>query len=400
MVTKNFHAGDVLGPQPRFHAGFISDTVPVAPVTTELAASSENLGCGQSTTLKWNSANAVNTSISGLGTVSNEGSLDVSPTQNMTYLLKAVGPGGESTRTVTVNVNAQPTATLALSQPEIRYHKIGDKVVEQDSATLSWTASNSNSGIIEPFGNEGMNGSRVITAEPKRTSVGPINENLSYTFTASNPCGGSVAKTATLHVVGSIDPPPSTTLASLFYPTAYPTKSHPKFGLVPSEKAALDRLATQFKSFGNYEENANLVIVGYADVRGSEKYNQALSERRAQLAKDYLISKGVPAPELKIQAKGKDDQIAPNTVEALQAKDMQKPEKWMNKDTKATWLAYNRRVDIDLEPTGQQSSRMYPNDVTSAHLLWQRPEPSLRALAKTVVSPAGTETASLSTHGN
>lgn len=400
MITKNFHAGDVLGPQPRFHAGFISDTVPVAAVTTELAVNSGNVSCGQSTTLKWDSANAADTSISGLGTVPNEGSRDVSPTRNMTYLLKAVGPGGESSKTVTVDVNAQPAATLALSQPEIQYHKIGDKVVEQGSATLHWTASNASSASIEPFGDEGTNGSRTIMADPKSTSVGPVNEDLSYTFTASNPCGGSVTKTATLHVVGSIDPPPNTTLASVFYPTAYPTKSHPKFGLVPSEKAALDQLATQFKNLGNYEENANLVIVGYADIRGSERYNQALSERRAQLAEDYLVSKGIPAAELKIQAKGKDDQIAPKTVESLQAKDVQMPEKWMKKDGKATWLAYNRRVDIVLEPTGQQSTKMYPNDAATAHLLWQRSEPSVRALAKIAGSSAGAEMASLNTHGN
>ena len=400
MVTKNWHPGDVLGAQPRFRAGIASATVPVAPVTTELAAASGNLGCGQSTTLKWGSANAADTSISGLGTVPREGSRKVSPKQDMTYIMKAIGPGGESTKTVKVDVNSQPTATLALSQPEIRYHKIGDKIVEQGSTTLRWTASNASSGIIKPFGNEGMNGSRIITADPKQTSVGPVNEELSYAFTASNACGESVTKRATLHVAGSIDPPPSTTLASLFYPTAYPTGRHPKSGLVPSEEAALDRLATQFKGFGNYEQNANLVIVGYADIRGSEKYNQALSERRAQLTRDYLVSEGVPAAELKIRAKGKDDQIALKMVEALQSKDLQEPEKWMKKDMKATWLAYNRRVDIVLEPTGQQSTRMYPNDVTSAHLLWQRSEPSMRALSKIARSSNSTEQASLGSHGD
>jgi hypothetical protein len=400
MVKKNFHAGYDLGPQPRFHAGFISDTVPVAPVTTELSAASDKLGCGQSTALKWETANAIDTSISGIGPVANDGSRDVSPTHKMTYSIKAVGPGGESTRTVTVDVNAQPAATIAVSQPEIRYHKIGDKVVEQESATLRWTASDASSASIQPLGEVAMNGSRTIMADPKRTSAGPVNEDVSYTLTASNPCGGSVTKTATLHIVGSIDPPPNTTLASLFYPTAYPTKRHPKIGLVPNEKAALDQLATQFKNYGSYEDNANLVIVGHADIRGSDRYNQALSERRAEEAENYLVSKGVPASELKIEAKGKKDQIPLKAVESLQAKDVQKPEKWMSKDEKTTWLAYNRRVDIVLEPKGQQSARMYPNDVTSARLLWQRSEPSYRSFSKMAGSSAGTEQASLKSHGN
>jgi OmpA family len=324
----------------------------------------------------------------------------VTPTRDMTYVLKAVGPGGEATKTVTVDVNKEPTATLALSEPVIHYHRIGDKVVEQESATLRWSASNAASATINPFGKEALDGSQTIMADPKQQPLGPVDQALTYTLTASNPCGGTVTKTATLRVEGSVDPPPSTTLASLFYPTAYPTRRHPKFGLVPSEKAVLDRLAKQFENFGNYEQNAGLTIVGYADVRGSEKYNRALSERRAELAKEYLVSKGVPASELRVEAKGKDAEISLSTVQSLQASDVQKPEKWMGKNRKATWLAYNRRVDVVLEPSGQESTKMYPNDIASARLLWQRPEPSLSALSKLQGKTAGSEQASLTTHGN
>ena len=399
-VAKNFKPGDRLGPQPRFHAGIFSDTVPVAPVTAELAANSENIGCGAGDTLKWSSTDAVNTSITGVGAVSNNGDRTVTPMHNTTYVLKAVGPGGEVTRTVNVDVKSQPTATLALSEPQIQYHKIGDKVVQDGSATLTWSASNASSTTISPFGKQALDGSRTITADPKQAGDGPVNEDQTYTLTASNGCGGTVTKTATLHVVGSVDPPPSTTLASLFYPTAYPTRTHPHIGLVPSEKAALDRLAAQFKNFGNYEPNSDLVIVGYADIRGPEGYNQRLSERRAELAKAYLVSKGIPASDLEIQAKGKDDQISMKKVETLQAKDTQKPEKWMTRDTRTTWLAYNRRVDIVLQPTGQKSSEMYPNDISSVRLLWQRPEPSLSTFEKLANSNSGREQASLTPHGS
>lgn len=399
-VDKNFAAGEKLGPQPRFHAGILSRTAPVSPVTAELAANSDNVGCGASDTLKWSSTDAVNTSITGLGTVPENGDRVVTPTRDMTYVLKAIGPGGEVTKTVTVGVDKEPTATLALSEPVIHYHKIGDKVVQQESATLRWSASNAASTTINPFGKEALDGSQTIIANLKQEQVGPVDQALTYTLTASNPCGGTVTKTATLRVEGSVDPPPSTTLASLFYPTAYPTRRHPKFGLVPSEKAVLDRLATQFESFGNYEQNAGLTIVGHGDVRGPKKYNEELSERRAELAKEYLVSKGVSASELRVEAKGKDDEITLSTVQSLQARDVQKPYKWMEKNRKATWLAYNRRIDVVLEPTGQESTKMYPNDIASAHLLWQRPEPSLSALSKLQGRTAGSEQASLSMHGN
>jgi hypothetical protein len=395
MVTKDWKEGNTLGPEPRFHAGIASATVPVAPVTATLNADSGKIACGQSATLKWSSTDAVDTSISGIGSASADGTRSVSPTHDTTYTLTAKGTGGESTKTVTVDVNAGPTATLALSQPEIRYHKIGDKVVEQDSATLRWSASNANSATIDPFGNAGLNGSRTITANPNETGVGPIYEDLQYTITATNACGGTTTKTATLHLVGSIDPPPAATLASLYYPTAYPTRKHPKIGLVASEKAVLTNLATQFKNLEMYQHKANLVIVAHADMRGSRKYNQALSERRAALVKEYLVSKGIRADQLETRAVGKEDQMDTKAVQALQSKDEQRPEKWMAKDKKATWLAYNRRVDIVLEPTGQQSTKMYPNDAPGARILWQRHEPSLKA-----VSTASSETSASATVAN
>jgi hypothetical protein len=231
--------------------------------------------------LKWTSTDAVDTSITGLGEVPSHGDRAVTPTHETIYVLTAKGPGGESTQRVTVDVNTQPAVTLTVSQPEIRYHKIGDRVVEQDSAKLQWSTSNANSARIEPFDSDAMSGSRKVTADPKQTSTGPVNENVTYTLTATNACGGKETKTATLHIVGSIDPPPSTTLASLFYPTAYPTKRHPQVGLVASERTTLKNVATQFNNYEKYDQKASLVIVGHADVRGSRKYNEALSERRA-----------------------------------------------------------------------------------------------------------------------
>jgi OmpA-OmpF porin, OOP family len=39
------------------------------------------------------------------------------------------------------------------------------------------------------------------------------------------------------------------------------------------------------------------LIKGHADHIGSEEYNQALSEKRAQAVKDYLIQRGVQNPD-------------------------------------------------------------------------------------------------------
>ena len=49
----------------------------------------------------------------------------------------------------------------------------------------------------------------------------------------------------------------------------------------------------------------NVVITGYTDRLGSDKYNQKLSERRANSVKDYLVSKGIAANRLVAEGKGK-----------------------------------------------------------------------------------------------
>ena len=399
-VDKNFAAGKQLGPQPRFHAGILSRIVPVAPVTAELAANSDLVGCGTGDTLKWSSTDAVNTSITELGSVPMSGDRTVNPTRTTTYQLVAKGPGGEVTRSATIDVNTQPTATLALSQPEVRYHKVGDKVVEDGSATLNWSTSNANSVTIQPLGSVASTGNETIQATPAGTRTGPVDQDISYTLSATNACGGTATRTATLHVVGSIDPAPPVILASIFYPTAYPERRHPRVGLVSSEEKALQKAAASFKDNQEYDQRGSLMIVGHADVRGSEKYNLALSERRAMLVKNLLISRGIAADELQTQPEGKAEQLAEKQVQLLQSEDPQHPQKWMTKQERATWLAYNRRVDIILQPKGQESEELYPNDAPTARIVWERRVPSLKAVLTASKMPAGGELAQMHSPGN
>jgi OmpA family/PEGA domain len=378
--TKEWKEGLNMPPQPRFHAGIASATVPLAPVTAQLSAQNTNLSCGGSTELNWKATDAADTSISGIGEVPARGDRAVSPTGETTYVLTAKGPGGDSTQSVTVNVDIEPKATLSLSEPEIRYHKVGDKVVEQGSATLNWSTSNATSANISSLGDENTNGSQTIMATADSDATGPINEDKIYTLTTSNACGGTTVKSATLHIVGSIDPPPPVTLASMFYPTAYPTKKHPEDGLVASEKMQLTNIAAHFKYYQPYDHKGILLIVAHADVRGSKSYNEALSARRAALVKDFLVAQGVPAEKIEVRAEGKDQQLDQQKVAALQSQDPQKPEKWETRHMKTTWLAYNRRADIILEPRDVKPDLDYPNDVAAARVLWQRPMPSLKKI--------------------
>jgi hypothetical protein len=383
IKTKDFKAGMTVGPQPRFEAGIASATVPIAPVTAQLSASQTQVTCGQSAALDWKASDASDTTITPIGTVPATGDRMVTPTQTTTYQLVAKGPGGQVEQSATINVNAQPTATLSLSSTEVRYHKIGDKVVEQGTATLNWATTNASNVKLDPLNASAPSGTQTLSTTPKKTTVGPIDETDTYTLNTSNACGGTVTRTASLHIVGSIDPapaPPSVTLASLFYPSNYPLRSNSKVGLVPSQQQELADLAKNFQSYLQFDNNAKLVIIGYADDRGAKNYNLDLSKRRADRAKDYLVSQGVSADKIETMAEGKAKQLDEKEVDQLLSQGNGKPPAWMLSKKKATWLAYNRRVDVNLEPTGQESTKAYPFDAPDARILWERVQPRVKSV--------------------
>ncbi len=112
----------------------------------------------------------------------------------MTYTLIAKGPGGEMTPTSRWWRECGAGRHALARQPEIRYHKIGDKVVGRDSATLHWSTSNAKSATVAPFGSVATSGSRTVTAQPEQTHTGPVDQTITYTLTTSNACGGTTRK--------------------------------------------------------------------------------------------------------------------------------------------------------------------------------------------------------------
>ena len=76
---------------------------------------------------------------------------------------------------------------------------------------------------------------------------------------------------------------------------------------IDSEDAA--KLQTQARYFAQYS-NVNFTIEGHADERGTREYNLALGERRANSAKNYLVSLGIPAERIRTVSYGKERPVA------------------------------------------------------------------------------------------
>ena len=62
--------------------------------------------------------------------------------------------------------------------------------------------------------------------------------------------------------------------------------------------------------------NQKLIIEGHADERGSEEYNLALGDRRAQSVKDFLSSMGIPTGQLTLISYGKERPVCSDENEA------------------------------------------------------------------------------------
>jgi outer membrane protein OmpA-like peptidoglycan-associated protein len=361
--TVDWPRGEKLSSIPRFTAGTASATVAVAKPTAGLSTSVAQVNCGGDSQLKWTSTDAPSVEISDLGSVAASGEKSVQPKQTTTYKLTATGPGGTATSSMTVDVNTAVQANLELSPAEVHYKRVGKKVVQNDNSTLQWNATNASNVSIEPLGSVDANGSRALEPAVKTTAVGPVDETVNYTLTASNGCGGTVTRTASLHIVGSIEHPEMIAMQSVYFPTDKPKTVQSEAALLPSQRESLKAVADAFKTYLEAEPDARLVLAGHADRRGPKGYNQALSERRAELAKNFLTEQGVPAANIDTQAYGKEQNLTTAQVKDLLEKNpdlnAQERDKVLRRLTTIV-LANNRRVDISLTTTGQESARMYP----------------------------------------
>jgi len=152
-------------------------------------------------------------------------------------------------------------------------------------------------------------------------------------------------------------------LHSIYFPTARPTVEKPDGGLVESQANILVILAQDFTKYLTYKPDAHLILGGHADHRGSEEYNKGLTERRVDRTKSFLIEHGIPADHIETRSFGKDENLTEGQVKQLmdQDPDLSPDERnQMLSHLSVLVMANNRRVDVTLSTTGEQSVRRYP----------------------------------------
>jgi peptidoglycan-associated lipoprotein len=79
-----------------------------------------------------------------------------------------------------------------------------------------------------------------------------------------------------------------------------------KYNIRNDQRAQLEKQAAWLKRY----PAVMVTIEGHADERGTREYNLALTERRANAAKDFLVANGIAANRIKTLPLGKERPVA------------------------------------------------------------------------------------------
>jgi peptidoglycan-associated lipoprotein len=202
-----------------------------------------------------------------------------------------------------------PTPTASAPTPTISLRAQPGTIDRGGSTTLQWTAQNATSVTITPgVGDVAASGNR---------SVNPTS-SVTYTATAMGP-GGSATDTARITVnippaappVDNTPPRPrvSTTTFSDSVKTIY--FDYDKADIRPEEMTKLQANASWLKA----NPGSRFTVEGHCDDRGSEEYNLALGDRRANAVKEYLVGQGVAANRIMTVSYGEERPVCRDETE-------------------------------------------------------------------------------------
>ncbi len=190
-----------------------------------------------------------------------------------------------------------PPAAPAPAAPTVKLTASPNFITQGQQSTLHWTSENATKLDIEPS---------VGSVEPPSgsSSVSP-DQSTTYTITATGP-GGNAVDSVRVTVSPKAAPQPSAPSATLRQLFAEQVKdaffNFNMANIRPDARVAL----TQDAAFLRAHPNVDVTIEGHCDERGSLEYNLALGQRRANAAKNFLMSLGISADRMRTMSWGKE----------------------------------------------------------------------------------------------
>lgn len=181
-----------------------------------------------------------------------------------------------------------PTVSLSASPSTIE---------RGQTASLSWSSSNASGVTID-------NG--IGTVEPSGSRTISPGASTTYTARATGAGGSAVAETrVTVTAPQAATPPPAPAISdSEFFASSIKDVfyDYDQSSIRDDARAALEGNARALKE----RPSIRVTIEGHCDERGSEKYNLALGDQRANSAKEYLVGLGIDAGRIDTVSYGKE----------------------------------------------------------------------------------------------
>jgi peptidoglycan-associated lipoprotein len=197
-----------------------------------------------------------------------------------------------------------PTAAPAAPspQPTVTLNASPGSVSPGANVTLSWSSTNATDLDIEPgVGKVAPQGSTPVTP----------TESTTYTITATG-SGGTATASARVSVGGaprgSETPPPSTSMGNASVSDLFTQNIKDAFfdldksDINADARAALTKDAEFLRSY----PQVRISLEGHCDERGSTEYNLGLGQRRAEAAKNYMVSLGISGDRIETVSWGKE----------------------------------------------------------------------------------------------
>jgi len=173
---------------------------------------------------------------------------------------------------------------------------------------LMWQSTNASSVVIDSgVGNVAETGSLMVAPR----------ESTTYTVTAKGPGGDAtsgtrvtvVMKSEPIMVYTDIDSLQQAIDGGQVQPIFF---DYDKAALTPAAKRVLEGNARVFRQF----PDIGIIVEGHCDERGTEEYNLALGDRRAQIARAYLIELGGAPQQLEGLSYGEERPFSPGHDES------------------------------------------------------------------------------------
>lgn len=191
-----------------------------------------------------------------------------------------------------------PPPPPAPPAPTLTYFTASPSTIEQgQSTTLSWNAANSTSVAID---------GGIGTVEPSGSRTISPSTSTTYRAKATGPGGTATAEArVTVTTPPPVIPPPAKVISDSEFFSSNVQDIYFDYDKYDIRDDARPTLQADARALGE-RAGIRFTIEGHCDERGSEKYNLALGDKRANAAKEFLVSQGLASERIDTQSYGEE----------------------------------------------------------------------------------------------